>query len=565
MKHVLKFQKLLVLIVISILVFACSKEDSIPPPDDTTGEIIETDGQITADNFEEFKGEIGVIFDARPIARKGYKPKQVTINVNANSGNYTQTVSIDEFSFLGQLKIPLEGLSEEAKNELTSGVQITPEYKDVNGTIIFTEAPSTVSFQSNPNVRTANAGTLPETTENQTLTLSEGTTYYIQGINTDGNPDNSAWRYLSANGFDQVITANTTQFNGNEPDRGFSFIPIPGEFNTFAIRHEETGKFIRVKLLLINYSSFRGGHRGPALSGENSFSDIQSDVDYDFFKFKFQQTDDGSYIIRNVGQANDRIDQLPGFGLSASNWVVNTRNGNTVYAEPRTWRVVSTSVEWDVTNIGTSFLEPILPEVETGFSFNSTLTNCGSGSLSQTVGVNTSESNSRTVGWEERLSMSTSNTVDISATVSVGFEAKFFGTGGSYEMSLTAGYSHSWSSTSENSNWQDKSNEEVTMLSSERTVTVPSGKASSVYDVYQFYPNTKVNFAQRLRVEGVDSSTNTPLTGEEIRTLFYFNKFNGVITSIEPNSIVITLKGTVTLDKIIKTESDVQDVPANCN
>ncbi len=68
-----------------------------------------------------------------------------------------------------------------------------------------------------------------------------------------------------------------------------------------------------------------------------------------------------------------------------------------------------------------------------------------------------------------------------------------------------------------------------------------------------------------MRVEGLDSSTNIPLTGEEIRTLFYFNKFNGVITSIEPNSIVITLKGTVTLDKIIRTESDVQDVPANCN
>jgi len=128
MKHVLKFQKLLVLTVIIILVFACSEEGITPPPDNTTGKIIETDGQITADNFEEFKGEIGVILDARPIARKGYKPKQVTINVNANSGNYTQTVSIDEFSFLGQLKIPLEGLSEEAKNELTSGVQITPEY-----------------------------------------------------------------------------------------------------------------------------------------------------------------------------------------------------------------------------------------------------------------------------------------------------------------------------------------------------------------------------------------------------------------------------------------------------
>jgi len=74
-----------------------------------------------------------------------------------------------------------------------------------------------------------------------------------------------------------------------------------------------------------------------------------------------------------------------------------------------------------------------------------------------------------------------------------------------------------------------------------------------------------VNFAQRMRVEGLDTETNTPLTGKEIKTLFYLNKFNGIIISVEPNSIVITLKGTVTLDKIIRTESDVQDVTVNCN
>lgn len=545
---------------------SCSKDDNSSDSDENNAEIIETPGQISEGDFEAYEGEIGVILDARPLAKKGYHPTQVTINVDASSGNFTQTVPIDEYTILGQLKIPLEDLSQEAKTELTSGVEITPEYKDASGATIFSEAPATVSFQANPNARTVNAINLEETEENQTLSLSEGTTYYIQRMNEDGSPDNGAWRFLDNASYDNVITANETDFNANEPDRGFAFVSIPGEFNTFAIRHRESGRFVQATHISVNLPNNQGTFVAPNLSTRTDFNEIQNASDYDNFKYRFDQLEDGSYSIISIEWGdNFPLKQIPAYGLSFSNWVNNATNGQQVVAQPRSWRVVSTSVQWSVTNIGTAFEEPILSAAETGFSFDSTLTNCGSGSLSQTVGVNSTETNTNTVGWEESLSMSTSNTVSVSATVSVGFEAKFFGTGASYDMSLTAGYEHSWSSTQDSSNWGDETTEEQTVLSSERTVTVPSGSASLVYDVYQFYPNTRVNFAQRMRVEGLDTDTNMPLTGEEIRTLFYLNKFNGVITSIEPNSIVITLKGTVTLDKIIKTESDVQDVPANCN
>ena len=66
-------------------------------------------------------------------------------------------------------------------------------------------------------------------------------------------------------------------------------------------------------------------------------------------------------------------------------------------------------------------------------------------------------------------------------------------------------------------------------------------------------------------VEGTDRDTNLPLTGQEIKSQFYFNQFNGVITTIEANSIVITLKGTVTLERLIKVEHRADDAPANCN
>lgn len=553
-------------ILLSSILFStaisCSKEDNGSNGND--GELVETGGQVLEGDFEAYQGEIGVVLDARPLARKGYKPTQVTINVNASSGNFSETVPIDEYTIMGQLKIPVEDLNEDAKTELTSGVDITTEYKDENGTVIFTEGIGTISLQANPNVRLVNASGLEETTENQTLTLSEDTTYYIQRMNEDGTPDSGAWRYLDSATYDYVISANVTDFNANESDRGFDFISIPEEMNTFAIRHKASGRFVQATLITVNQTSYTGSFVAPNLSTRSDFSEIQNASDYDNFKYRFDQLEDGSFSIVSIEWGdNFPLKQIPGFGLSFSNWVNNSANGQQVPAEPRSWRIVSTNVQWTITNIGTAFEDPILPPAETGLSFNSTLTNCGNGSLTQTVGVNTSETNTNTVGWEESLSMSTSNTVDVSATVSVGFEASFFGTGASYDMSVTAGYSHSWSSTSESSNWGDETREVQTSLSSERTVTVPSGSASLVYDVYQFYPNTRVNFAQRLRVSASDG--NYSLTGNEIKTLFDMTGFNGVITSIEPTSIVITLKGTVILDKIIETESNVQDVPANCN
>ncbi len=544
------FQKIGV-ILFFIVAFACSKEDNTiidPPP---SGEIVITGGQVKVEDFDEFEGEIGVILSARSLLQKGYSPSQVTINVEATNGNFTETVPLDPFSFLGQLKIPLKGLNEAAKEELTSGVRITPEYKDVDGNIIFAEPSFTVSFQSNPTPRVANASTLAETEENQKITLSEDTSYYIQRMNEDGSSSDTAWRHLTSGVYANVITANASSFNGNEDDRIYTFIPIPGEKNTYAIRLKNSGRFLRVS----NISQFNGVvHTAPNLSPATEFSAI---ADVPRYRFRLEKVTNGSYRI--IAVYNDLpIKQAEGYGLTTAASI------SSVTSQERTWRMVSTSVEWKVTNINTSFLEPILPKPQTGFSFNSTLTNCGSGSLSQTVGANVTETRSRTIGWEESLSINTSNTVNVSTTVDVGFEAGFFGVGANYNLSVTAGYEHSRSVTESSSNWENTMDTVEESLFSERTVTVPSGRASLVYDVFQFYPNTKVNFVQRLRVEGMDTQTGINLTGEEIKTQFVFNNFNGVITSVEANSIVITLKGTVTLDKVIKTESDVQDVVANC-
>lgn len=594
--HTTIFKLVFLFLTISLGAINCTKEETITPtvedtdgdgvadssdncpslagpisnqgcPIDPTGELDETEGTISEDDFEAYQGELGVIIDARPLARKGHKPTQVTINVAASTGNYTETVPLDEFSFLGQLKLPVENLSDAAQEELIGGVQITPEYKDASGNTIFTQAPTTVSFQANPPVTTANTNGLEETEENTTLSFRDGTSYYIQRVNSDGTPNSEAWRYLPEFGFGDLMTSNTSEFNGNEPDRSFTFTAIPGEPNTFAIKHTESSRYLLVGQVDINRVTAsglqQGVHSGPKMSDLTTFSQVQASPVYNSFKFTFDRQVDGSYIIGG-GLSHVPINQIPGYGLTIRPGITALVGTSIqeVEAEDRTWRIVSTDIEWSVTNIGTSFLDPILSKAETSLKYNTILTNCGNGDLSQSAGVKLTETVTNTIGWEESLSMSTSNTVGISATFDVDFSVNILGSEYGVGVSTTSSYSHSWSSTESSSNFETEMKTEDQELLFERTVTVPSGSASLVYDVIQFYPNTKVNFAQRMRVKGTDGGT--PLTGEEIRTQFYISGFNGVVTAIEPDAIVITLKGTMTLDKIVDSESNVQNVDPNC-
>ena len=553
----------LLTIVLTILgCLGCSKEE-IPSNNNQDGELIETPGTITEDDFESFKGELGIVLDARELARKGYTPAEVTINVDANNGDYSQTVAIDEYSLMGQLKIPMEGLSEAAIEELTSGVQITAAFKDADGTMIYEEPSFTQSFQSNPSPRIANASALAETPENQTLSFRAGTSYYIQRMNADGSPDTGSFNTTSSSDLGDVISATSgTQFNGNENSRAFTFYPVPNEPNTFLIRHTASERFIRYATVTTTAPNNSASFFGMKLTSNTSLSQIEGASDYHNYQFTFEKQDNGTYLIKNtVGQA---VKQAPSFGLTFENTINNTANGgSTVTAEDRSWRIVTASVDWNISNIGTTFLPPVLPKPETSLAFNSILTNCGSGTLSQTVGTASSETQEISVGFEETLSASTSNSFDVSVSLDVEFSTSILGTSSTVNAGIETSYGHSWSSTETNSNWESTHDGETTEITSSRTVTVPSGSASLVYDVVQFYPETKVNFVQRLRVEATDSGQQ--LTGDEIRTLFYLTNFNGVITEIEPTSIVVTLRGTLTLDKIIDSESNVQDVPANCN
>lgn len=562
MKTQNRFFKLLLLVVFTLALTNCSKEETLLP-EQGEGELVNSNG-TSEDRFDTYAGEIGFVLDTRELAKKGYTPVTAEVDIKAEKGSYSQTIEIDPISFMGQIKLLKEELTEEAIDELASGVFVTSVIKDTDNQTITADS-LTTSFPSNPSPRKVIAVGLQETDENSMINLSEGTSYYFQPINSDDNPEPGKSMAMGAQNQNYIMTsASGTEFNGNEDGRNFSFVPIPGEVNTFAIRIKSGRRFLRSGTILNSTVIFLSptiySHVGLAAIEVTDFNLIQDNLD---FHFKIEKIDKGIYELQNSSGSPVRL--APEIGLTFDTVLRPvTFAGRPITSQPIRWRLISTTIDWEVQNVGTTFLEPILGEAETGFKFNNTLTNCGQGDLSQKVGVEATETEISTVGWEESLSINTTNSVSVSTTVGVEFDAKFFGAGATYNASITAGYDYSRSVEETNTKFEEQSQEVGSKVFSERTVTVPSGSASLVYDAFQFYRNTKVNFVQRLRVSGVDSQTGQILSGDEVRSQFQFSGFDGVISAVESNSIVITLRGTTDIDQIVQIESKVEDVDANC-
>lgn len=540
----------LVAIVIASVCLACgSNEDPTPSGG---GNIVEEPG-ISVNKFETHAGDVGFVINARDVVRKGYRPTQAVIQIAAKSGDFSQTIPLDAFSFMGQIKIPVVNLTEEARKELSAGVPVSLTLKDKDGKDIITDASlSSVSFLPNPEPQLVNASSLEETEEAGTIHLSESADYYLQVVKQDGTPLNQSMRWNQIDEYGDVMTTSSNNaFAGDQPDHVLKFVPVPDKRNTFYIRVAATNEFIYNSHVFNTAELVVRPHTGPKNSHKTSL-ELFFPAARPSAEFKFEKVKDGVYTIRN--NDNRPVKVATGIGLTY----------DYINAEPVFWRIVSKDISWTAQSIGTDIITPVLPAAQTGFSFNSTLKNCGNGNLEQTVGADFSEERMNTIGWEESISINNSNTQSISATVGVDFDAKFFGFGAKYSASVTGSLEWSRSVTSENSNYESQTTTKKENYFSSRTITVPSGSASLVYDAYQFYENVRVDYVQRLRLSGIDEY-GVPLTGEQIMSLFQFTRFNGVVNIIEANSVVFTLRGHSILDKFIETQSSVDDVPANCN
>ena len=167
--------------------------------------------------------------------------------------------------------------------------------------------------------------------------------------------------------------------------------------------------------------------------------------------------------------------------------------------------------------------------MNTSFGFNSTLVNCGNGLLEQEVGFEESITTTYTSSFEETIGLSKRTTTNVDLTVGATAEASFFGVGGSVSAEVSTGLELSTEVTTESTVAAENTDSETTTLFSTRTVTVPSGSASLVYDAYQTYSNVKLPYVKRLRLQGTHPSTSESLTGKEIVTQLEMSDFTGTI------------------------------------
>lgn len=539
----LKWAVLLPVSLMLILFISCKDNGGISGPEGS-GEIEEING-ITADELEAYEGDLGLIINTRDLVKKGYTPAKVNLTTTASEDNYDRELSVDPFTNIAQLRLPVEELSESAEAELRNGVGLEIEVIDDANNVITSESYSVNSFEENENQIIIEASELAY--QFQDLHFNENVHHYLQPVDANGNySSNVVYKPTSALDTGVRLQEKSSTFNQGTTTEQFLLYKFPDENNVFALYSANTSRIITIGN---ETRTFRqsGAYSYPSTDPRNLSED---------YRFIIQKESNGLYTIRGGTDNNP----LRRFGNSGDiNWHTNT-SGTIQY-----FRIIALDTEWESTELNTEYLQPILPSVETSFGFNSTLKNCGSGTLEQQVGIEREVTTTYTSAFSESVGISGRVTTSVDVSVSATAEASFFGSGGSVTGEVSAGLEVSTEASSTKTVSNEESVSETNTFFSNRTVTVPSGSASLVYDAYQTYSNVKVPYVKRLRLRANHTESSEVLSGQEIATQLSITNFSGVITDTGSDYVEITIRGNMVLDNIVDTQTEVKDVPANCD
>ena len=543
MKTTIKSLQLILMSTLLLFFLGCSKdEDMDPGPGD--GEIVETNG-ISADELENYSGDLGLLINTRSLVKKGYNPVKVTIETNASEGNYDQELNVDSFTNIAKLSLAVDDLSSDAEEELRDGVSLDISILDPSNNVITSKSFSVISFEENGNQIDIDASDLEE--QFQEFFFNQNVRHYLQLVDPGGNYSNKVvWKPGSGDASGLRLEEKTSSFNQGVTSEQYYIYKYPNT-NEYAFYSAITNRYLTIGQTTRTFRQ-SGGFSYPSTSPSNLAAD---------YRFVFKKEDNGLFTIRGV--ADDK--PLRRFSENGDiNW--HTNNSGTI----QYFKIIALDINWDVTELNTEYLQPILPAVQTSFGFNSTLKNCGSGSLEQQVGIERTVTTSFTSGFSESIGLSSRVTTSVDVSVSTTAEASFFGNGGSVTGEVSAGLEVSVEASSTTTNSSEETESVTNTFFSNRTVTVPAGSASLVYDAYQTYSDVKVPYVKRLRLKGNHSeSASEALSGEEIATQLKLTNFSGVITNIGSDFVEITIEGNMILDNIVDTQTEVRDVAANCN
>ncbi|MFP2996635.1 hypothetical protein ABN763_12020 [Spongiivirga sp. MCCC 1A20706] len=544
------FKEILAMLFITIIL-ACSKDDGgeiINPPNP----MIQVLAGISLDDFDTDAGEIGIYISARDIARKGYTPTNADIEVTATTGDYSQKVQFDAFNNIARLSFENENLSNDAKTELSNGVDITINVLDQNDNVLTTEDFTEVSFTSNPSIQEINANALDN--NNTNVAFNNDVKYYVQIVSKDSEDIYGAPNSIN---FPNTVLLNTPiiaskledldyDSENTETFTTYRFMEVPNEEGVFTIS-VHNGDDIHYLYIVPANSELRIQSKANLI--RNGGNNTGAPPNY---KFKIEKVDSGLYTITPTFTGNPL-------------YLINDRlNAGNSDAEPAYFRVLSFDIDWDVQPIETKYVRPIVPANDTEEAYNKTLQNCSIDNLSEEVGQTKTVTTKEVLNWNESIAVSTGTNYETSFDLETEVPTTFFGVQGSIESNLATSYTFSRSKTTTAVDLEVIEETTSTEISEERNQSIPGNSALVIADLYQSYTLVKVPIAQRFKIMGVYQKNNESLTGNEIRTQLEFNGFTGVITDIQDDYIEVTIQGIATINDLVEPEKVSRNVETTC-
>lgn len=524
-------------IVLTLLLFFCinCKDEDVPKPDaDGTG--LETSDGNNID-LEEDEGELGLIVDARSVAKRGGRVAGIeVIFEDAAYAKFNKKVVADPFLQGQILKWSRTDLTQEEQVAWRDGIDLSVIVSDEEDQII-------ARYADNKQIIDGSGRTIvPEPLIGEAPaafpTFSNSMPFLMQS-KLDGRVIATALRPYSDD--DEMNSLVMQDFVAGElPDdprlgavtQEFFLLPNNDDTYFWHTESDQTGKG------MISYLFGRS-----ALGNFGSPRPSNSERDY---KFEIIDAGGGFFNIKSLGTDAYLINN----GVRPGNLGVNPSS------DAAKWRFIASNIDWNFDDLGTKFLAPIIPAASTDIAFEQQVRNCSNSIAEVTVGVNRQQSQTFSTTQEESIQLysSSSQTWDVRASVTV--------SGSFYGVETSATVEGGYSNTTENSVTQNtttietQESTETFDISTTRTQTIQPFESVIIYDAVQFYDHITVPFVQRLRIRGKDRDTQLSLSGQEIVAQLKAQYFNGVILEEGLNYVDVSLKGRAELDSWLRLRTD---------